>query len=60
MSHSSLLAVSLFVILSSSTSYRITNSLGLPTQKYGAPTKLGLALHALVFYLLFTVLERHV
>jgi len=60
MSHSVLLATALFVILSSTTSYKITSSLGLPTQKYGTPTRLGLALHALVFYVLFMLFDRHV
>lgn len=60
MSHSSILAVALFVILSSSTAYRLTNATGLPTQKYGAPTRLGLILHSIVFFVLFTLLDRHV
>jgi hypothetical protein len=59
MSHSNLLAVALFVILSSSTAYRLTNATGLPTQKYGAPTRLGLILHSIVFFVLFTLLDRH-
>lgn len=56
---SGLLAVALFIILSSSTAYKLTSAVGLPTQKYGAPTRLGLILHAIVFYILFTVLEQH-
>lgn len=57
MNSSSLLAVALFIILSSSTSYKLTSAIGLPTQKYGVPTRLGLILHAIVFYILFSVLE---
>lgn len=60
MSHAPLLAVALFIILSSSTAYRLTNATGLPTQKYGVPTRLGLILHSIVFYVLFMLLEPHI
>jgi len=55
-----LLAVALFIIFSSSTSYKLTSSLGLPTQKFGTPTRLGLILHALVFGVLFALLQNKV
>lgn len=59
MHQSALLATALFIILSSSTAYTLTSATGLPTQKYGAPTRLGLILHAIVFYILFVLLDSH-
>lgn len=60
MNSTSLLATALFVILSSSTSYKLTSAVGLPTQKYGSPTRLGLLIHAAVFWVLFGVLQPYV
>lgn len=54
-----LLGGSLFVILSSSLAYQLTNRI-LPTQRYGCPTRLGLVVHAIAFVLLFTVLQTRV
>lgn len=59
-SHQALLATALFVIFSSSTSYKLTSGLGLPTQKYGSPTRLGLLIHAAVFWLAFVLLQDRV
>lgn len=46
----------LFVILSSSPVYRLTNSV-LPTQRYGAPTSLGLLVHAAIFAVLLALVS---
>lgn len=55
-----LLAVALFIIFSSSTSYKLTSSLGLPTEKHGIATRFGLILHSIVVGLLFTLLQNKV
>lgn len=54
-----LLGGSLFVILSSSVAYTLTDTI-LPTQKYGCPTRLGLLVHAIAFIGLFMLLQKHV
>ena len=62
MNHAHLAAIlgaSLFVILSSSVAYKLTSVLA-PTARYGCPTRLGLILHALVFGILFALLEPHI
>lgn len=57
-----ILAAVLFIILSSKPVYSITNTLipGVETQKYGAPTRLGLVMHAIVFSILFVLVRRFV
>jgi len=55
-----IVAALLFIVLSSKPVYAITNSVvpGIETQKYGAPTRVGLVLHAVVFSILFYTLRR--
>lgn len=54
-----ILAASLFIILSSGPSYKLTNML-LPTESYGTPTRLGLVVHAVACFALFLVLSKHI
>ncbi len=55
-----IVAALLFIILSSKTMYSFTNRLlpNIETEKYGAPTRAGLVLHAVVFSILFYLLRR--
>jgi len=56
----SILAIALFIIISSKPVYTLTNSLlpNIETQRYGAPTRVGLVIHAVVFALTFTWLKK--
>jgi len=57
---STILAIALFIITSSKPVYALTNSLlpNVETQRYGAPTRIGLIIHAVVFALAFTWLKK--
>lgn len=57
---STFLAIALFIIISSKPVYALTNSLlpNIETQRYGAPTRVGLIIHAVVFALAFTQLKK--
>jgi len=57
---STILAIALFIIISSKPVYALTNSLlpNIETQRYGAPTRVGLVIHAVVFALTFTWLKK--
>jgi hypothetical protein len=57
---STILAIALFIIISSKPLYTLTNSLlpNIETQRYGAPTRVGLIIHAVVFALTFTWLKK--
>ena len=57
---STILAIALFIIISSKPVYTLTNSLlpNLETMRHGAPTRVGLIVHAVVFALTFTWLKK--
>jgi hypothetical protein len=51
-----LLPTALFVILSSTPAYRLSNTL-VRTHRYGQPTALGVLLHAAIFALLLAMIN---
>lgn len=52
-----LLPTALFVILSSTPAYRLSNTLVRGTHRYGQPTALGVLLHAALFALLLAMIN---